>query len=148
MKGNKLKTKIMGLIISFIIAVILSSIISTMLHLIFTKVPEDILNLTPEKIVTSLVNSKEHFEMFILVIIAFMLFVLLTIFKVFDLKDYKSKNYKVTDNIEIPMPVGDRQTQQGSAWWLSKKELPKKFGVNRLDPNNSEVKKLIKIAND
>ena len=138
----------MGLIISFIIAVILSSIISTMLHLIFTKVPEDILNLTPEKIVTSLVNSKEHFEMFILVIIAFMLFVLLTIFKVFDLKDYKSKNYKVTDNIEIPMPVGDRQTQQGSAWWLSKKELPKKFGVNRLDPNNSEVKKLIKIAND
>ena len=45
MKGNKLKTKIMGLIISFIIAVILSSIISTMLHLIFTKVPEDILNL-------------------------------------------------------------------------------------------------------
>lgn len=148
MKGNKLKKKIIGLIISFVIAVILSSIISTMLHLIFTKAPEEILNLTPEKIVTSLVNSKEHFEMFILVIIAFMLFVLLTIFKVFDLKDYKSNNYKVTNNIEIPMPVGDSQTQQGSAWWLPKKELSKQFGVNRLDPNNSEIKKLIKVANE
>lgn len=26
--------------------------------------------------------------------------------------------------------------------------MPKKFGVNRLDPQNPEVKKLIKIAND
>lgn len=148
MKGNKLKTKIIGLVISFIIAVFLSAIISTMLHLIFTKVPEEILNLTLSKIVTSLTTNKEHFKMFILVIISFMLFALLTIFKVFDLKDYKSKNYKVTNNIEIPIPVGDRQNQQGSAWWLPKKELPKKFGVNRLDPTNSEVKKLIKIANE
>lgn len=148
MKGNKLKTKIIGVIISFVIAVILSAIISTILHLIFTKVPEEILNLTPSKIILSLATSKEHFEMFVLVIIAFMLFVLLTIFKVFDLKDYKSKNYKVTNNIEIPMPVGDKQNQQGSAWWLPKKELSEKFGVNRLDPKNSEVQKLIKIANE
>lgn len=148
MKGNKLKTKIVGLIIAFFIAVILSAIISTMLHLIFTKVPEEILNLTPTKIITSLLTNKEHFEMFVLVVIAFMMFVLLTVFKVFDLKDYKSKNYKVTDNIEIPMPVGDKQTQQGSAWWLSKKDVPKKFGVNRLDPQNPEIRKLIKIANE
>ena len=101
MKGNKLKTKLIGLIIAFFIAVILSA----MLHLIFTKVPEEILNLTPTKIITSLLTNREHFEMFVLVVIAFMMFVLLTVFKVFDLKDYKSKNYKVTDNIEIPMPV-------------------------------------------
>ena len=105
MKGNKLKTKLIGLIIAFFIAVILSAIISTMLHLIFTKVPEEILNLTPTKIITSLLTNREHFEMFVLVVIAFMMFVLLRVFKVFDLKDYKSKNYKVTDNIEIPMPV-------------------------------------------
>ena len=77
MKGNKLKTKIIGLIISFFIAVILSAIISTMLHLIFTKVPEEILNLTPTKIITSLLTNREHFEMFVLVVIAFMMFVLL-----------------------------------------------------------------------
>lgn len=37
--------------------------------------------------------------------------------------------------------------QQGSAWWLSKKELPKNFGVNKLDYKDDNVKKLIKIAN-
>ena len=77
-----------------------------------------------------------------------MLFALLSVFKVFDLKDYKSKTYRVTNNIEIPIPIGDRQTQQGSAWWLSKKEFSKVFGVNRLDPKNPEVKKLVKLAND
>lgn len=148
MKGNKLKTKLLGLIIAFVIAVVLSGIISTMLHLIFTKVPEEILNMTPSSIITSISNSREHFEMFVLVIIAFMLFTLLSVFKVFDLKDYKSKTYKVTNNIEIPIPIGDRQTQQGSAWWLSKKEYSKVFGVNRLDSKNVEVQKLIQIANE
>lgn len=42
---------------------------------------------------------------------------------------------------------GDKQTQQGSAWWLPKKDLPEHFGVNRLDSKNKEVKKLIEIAN-
>lgn len=119
-----------------------------MLHLIFTKVPEKILEMTPQSIIESILCCKEHFEMFILIIISFMLFALLSVFKVFDLKDYKSKTYRVTNNIEIPIPIGDRQTQQGSAWWLSKKEFSKVFGVNRLDPKNSEVKKLIKLANE
>lgn len=106
---NELMKKIMGVIISFFIAIILSAIISTILHLIFTKVPEQILEITPTNIMVSLANSQEHFEMFILIIIAFMLFALLNIFKVFDLKDYKSKTYKVTDKIEIPLPIR-RQT--------------------------------------
>ena len=147
MKNNKLKTKIISLIIAFVIAVILSGIISMILHLIFTKVPEEILNITPTKILKSLMETKEHFEMFILTIISFMLFALLTIFKVFDLKDYKAKNYKVTNNIEIPLPVGESQNQQGSAWWLPKKEYSKVFGVNRLDPKNPEIEKIIKVVN-
>lgn len=146
MKCNKLKTKILELIIAFVIAVVLSAVISTILNLIFTKVPEEILNIRPHTIIESLSNNKEHFEMFVLTIIAFMLFVVLTIFKVFDLKDYKSKNYKVTSNIEIPLPIGEHQNQQGSAWWLSRKEFPKKFGVNRIDPKSTEIANMIKIA--
>ena len=142
MKNNKLKTKIISLI-----AVILSGIISMILHLIFTKVPEEILNITPTKILKSLMENKEHFEMFVLTIISFMLFALLTIFKVFDLKDYKAKNYQVTNNIEIPLPVGESQNQQGSAWWLPEKEYSKVFGVNRLDPKNPEIEKIIKVVN-
>ena len=148
MKLGKLKTKILGIILAFLIAVILSSIISTILHLIFTRVPEEIINIRPNTIIQSLSNNKEHFEMFVLTIIAFMLFALLTIFKIFDLKDYKSKTYKVTNNIEIPLPIGDKQTQQGSAWWLSKKDFSKKFGVNRVDLTKKEFAELIKLANE
>lgn len=148
MKNNTLKTKILSLLIAFAIAVILSSIISTLLHLIFTRVPEEIINIRPNTIIQSLSSSKEHFEMFILTIVAFMLLAFLTIFKVFDLKDYKSKTYKVTNNIEIPLPIGEKQTQQGSAWWLSKKDLSKKFGVNRVDLSKKEFSHLIKLANE
>jgi len=146
MKGNKLKTKIISLIIVLVISIVLSGIISTILHLIFTKRPEKILNITFNGIINSLFNSEEHFEMFILIIISFMIWVFLSVFKVFDLKDYKSKTYKVTNNIEIPVPIGDKQTQQGSAWWLSKKELSKKFGVNRIDTSQKEIQELINIA--
>lgn len=148
MKNNTLKTKILSLLIAFAIAVILSSIISTILHLIFTRVPEEIINIRPNTIIQSLSSSKEHFEMFILTITVFMLLAFLTIFKIFDLKDYKSKTYKVTSNIEIPLPIGEKQTQQGSAWWLPKKEFSKKFGVNRVDLSKPEFANLIKLANE
>lgn len=147
MKNNTLKTKILSLLIAFAIAVILSSIISTILHLIFTRVPEEIINIRPNTIIQSLSSSKEHFEMFILTIVAFMLLAFLTIFKIFDLKDYKSKTYKVTNNIEIPLPIGEKQTQQGSAWWLSKKNFSKKFGINRVDLSKKEFAQLMKLAN-
>lgn len=148
MKGRKLKTKVLGIILAFFIAVILSAIISTILHLIFTRVPEEIINIRPNTIIQSLSSSKEHFDMFVLTIVAFMLLAFLTIFKVFDLKDYKSKTYKVTNNIEIPIPIGEKQTQQGSAWWLPKKEFSKKFGVNRIDLSKKEFADLIKLANE
>lgn len=148
MKGRKLKTKVLGIILAFFITVVLSAIISTMLHLIFTRVPEEIINIRPNTIIESLSSSKEHFEMFVLTIVAFMLLALLTIFKVFDLKDYKSKTYKVTNNIEIPISIGEKQTQQGSAWWLPKKEFSKKFGVNRVDLSKKEFAELIKLANE
>lgn len=148
MKGRKLKTKILGIILAFFIAVVLSAIISTILHLIFTRVPEEIINIRPNTIIQSLLSSKEHFDMFVLTIVAFMLLAFLTVFKVFDLKDYKSKTYKVTNNIEIPIPIGEKQTQQGSAWWLPKKEFSKKFGVNRIDLSKKEFADLIKLANE
>ena len=148
MKWKKaLKIKVLGLIIALGISIVLSAIISTMLYCIFNKVPEEILNMKPNTIILSIVNNKEHLQMFILIIIAFMLFALLNVFKIFNLKDYKTKTFKVTNNIEIPIPIGDKQTQQGSAWWMDKKELNKNFGVNTLDPNNAEIKKIETKAN-
>lgn len=51
MKGRKLKTKVLGIILAFFITVVLSAIISTMLHLIFTRVPKEIINIRPNTII-------------------------------------------------------------------------------------------------
>ena len=134
------------LTITFIIAVLLSAVISTILHLIFLRQPELIISLNPQMIITSIISNKEHLEMFILIVVAFMMFAILAILKMSNLKDYKSKTYKVTNNIEIPLPVGGRQTQQGSAWWLGKKDFRKNFGVNRLDLSRPEIRKLLELA--
>ena len=143
---KELMKKTIQLLIALVIAIILSAIISTILHLIFLRQPELIININPQMIITSIVSNKEHFEMFIIIIVAFMMFALLTSFKLSRMKDYKSKTYKVTNNIEIPLPVGGKQTQQGSAWWLSKKDFKKNFGVNRLDTNQTQIKTLLKLA--
>lgn len=125
MKGRKLKTKVLGIILAFFITVVLSAIISTMLHLIFTRVPKEIINIRPNTIIESLSSSKEHFEMFVLTIVAFMLLALLTIFKVFDLKDYKSKTYKVTNNIEIPISIGENKHNRALRGGYLKKNFQK-----------------------
>ena len=140
-----LKTSI-KLIILLAISIILSAIISTILHLIFLRQPESIIGINPKLITTSIMSNKEHLEMFILIVIAFMMFAILAILKISNLKDYKSKTYRVTNNIEIPIPVGGKQTQQGSAWWLNKKEFKKNFGVNRLDMEQPDVKKILELA--
>lgn len=46
---------------------------------------------------------------------------------------YKSKQYKVTDNISIPIPAG--QGQCGTAWWLQKADFNRAFDSFELDIN-------------
>ncbi|MBR1455465.1 MAG: type IV secretory system conjugative DNA transfer family protein, partial [Lachnospiraceae bacterium] len=54
---------------------------------------------------------------------------------------YKSNMIKVTDDIYIPEPAG--QGQYGTAHFLEKKELDKKYKYNILDENDPVVKKLL-----
>ena len=136
----KIKTKIIGLSIAFIIGAFLSSIISYCLVKIFTRVPLEILEINITKVIENITLNKAGFQLFILTLLAFMVLMLVSVFKVFDLDDYLSKTYTVTPNIKIPLPIGKNQTQQGSAWWLSKKSLYNKpFGVNVFDPQNPTI---------
>lgn len=144
---NKSKTKLISLLIAFLISVFFASIISFCLVKIFSRQPQEILNITLNEVINTILTEKEGLEIFILSIFAFLLFIFVSNFKMLDLDDYLSKTYTVIPNIKIPLPVGKNQTQQGSAWWLSKKELYKKpFGVNTFDPNNPVIHNLLDFS--
>lgn len=108
---KKFSKKIFTLLVAFIISVILSAVISTVLNLIFTKQPEEILSLNVSKIINSLIQFEAVKEMFILIVLAFMSLTIFSTFKLFKLNNYYAKTYKVTPEIEIPLPFGKNQTQ-------------------------------------
>lgn len=141
--NKRLSLKIIGMIFAFLISVFLSSIITFCLMQIFLKQPEEILKINVFKVLETVGSSKESIQIFVLTIISFMLFATFSIFKFFRTKDYHSKTYKVTNNIEIPVPVGQNQTQHGSVWWLEKKAFRKVFGINTIDPENPTIKALL-----
>lgn len=136
----KLKSKILGLSIAFIIGVFLSSILSFCLVKIFTRVPLEILEINVRSVIENITLNNAGLQLFVLIFLAFTVLMLVSVFKVFDLDDYLSKTYTVTPDIKIPLPIGKNQTQQGSAWWLNKKSLYNKpFGVNVFDSLNPTI---------
>lgn len=146
--NKRLSLKIIGMIFAFLISVFLSSIITFCLVQIFLKQPEEILEINVFRVLETVVSSKESVQIFVLTIISFMLFATFSIFKFFRTKDYHSKTYKVTNNIEIPVPVGQKQTQHGSVWWLEKKDFNKVFGINTIDPENPTIKALLEKSTE
>ncbi len=110
---GRVSKKVVTLFIAFIISIILSAVISTCLHLIFTKNPEEILSLNPKKIIISIISNPSNRQMFYVIIMAFMTLAIVSIFKVFKLNDYHAKTYKVTPDIEIPIPV---RKESNTAW--------------------------------
>lgn len=130
--------------VTIIIAIILSGILANVLSLVYSENPQNIVTLNPEIMVNRFLNEKAVNEMFWIILGMFILLIILTRFhRWFGLKDYKSKLYKVTDDIQIPQKVGDRQTQQGSSWWLSKRDYKRVFDVNTIDLENGAIKKLL-----
>lgn len=146
--NKRLSLKIIGMIFAFLISVFLSSIITFCLVQIFLKQPEEILEINVLRVLETVVSSKESVQIFVLTIISFMLFATFSIFKFFRTKDYHSKTYKVTNNIEIPVPVGQKQTQHGSVWWLEKKDFNKVFGINTIDLENPTIKALLEKSTE
>lgn len=140
---KKIGKKVITLLIAFIISIILSAVIAVCLNIVFMKQPEAIFGLTPIKIINELIKYKTARDMFILIILAFMSFAIISTFKLFKLNNYYAKTYKVTPDIEIPLPVGKNQTQHGSAWWLDKNKFRENFGVNTIDPLNPTIKELL-----
>ncbi len=110
---KKISKKVITLLIALIISVILSAVISNCLNLIFMKVPEQILELNPSKIINNLVQYEATREMFFIIILAFMILAMISTFKLFKLNNYYAKTYQVTPEIEIPLPV---RKESNSTW--------------------------------
>lgn len=80
--------------------------------------------------------------------LSFECFVILccVLFFVQNSRSYQSDLMKVTDDIEIPVPVG--QYQHGSSRWLKEEEKEKVFEAYNLDPSNPVIKELIATGYD
>lgn len=146
--NDRLRNKLIGLILAFVIGIVLSGIITFCLINIFSRQPEKILDISYIEILNAVNSTKEGMQIFLLSLISFLLWIAISVFKFFDLKDYHAKTYKVTPQIEIPLPVGKGQTQHGSVWWLKPKEYTNNFGVNTIDPDNPTIKELLKVADE
>lgn len=143
--NGKLKTKLLAILVAFVLSICLSLLISWAILQIFTKQPQEILNITFFKIF-DIFKIEEGIQIFILTLLCFALLIAISVWKIFNLDDYLSKTYKVTKEIRIPLPVGKEQYQNGSSWWLPKKQFPKTFGVNVFDPQNPTISHLLKFA--
>ncbi|MBO5348542.1 MAG: hypothetical protein J6A89_01790 [Clostridia bacterium] len=146
------KTVIFNIIFFIIvgsISVVLSVLIANVLSLVYSQNPEQILNLNVDIMIDRAINNEAVNKMFWIILAMFGLIIFASNYKRwFGLKDYKSGVFKVTDDIEIPVAVGDKQTQQGSSWWLSSKKFSKVFSVNTIDPENITIKKLLFNADE
>lgn len=139
----------MFFIVTIIISTTLSILFANILSLVYSPNPQDILTLNADVMIHRLFTEKAVNQMFWIILAMFGLLLFISNYKNwFGLKDYKSNVYKVTSDIEIPVPIGNKQTQQGSSWWLSPKEYPKVFNVNTIDSENETIKKLLHNADE
>lgn len=139
----KTKTKVLIIILIILISCFLSAILSWILVQIFARTPEEILNFNLFKVFDTLVTNIYALQIFVLLLVIFSIFLIFSVLKLFNLNNFLSKTYEVTPDIHIPLPVGKDQTQQGSAWWMDKKRMEKKFGKFTFDPNEGTFDKLL-----
>lgn len=82
-------------------------------------------------IINTLFSEKKVFIIFCVLEIIIISFLLL--FSSRKKNIYHSNTIKLTNKIEVPIPVGDGQ--YGTSWWLDKKNYSKIFKCNILDRN-------------
>ena len=142
-------SKMAFFIVAITISIALSIFFANVLSLVYSPNPQDIVTLNIDIMIHRLYTAKAVSQMFWIILAMFGLVLFISNYKRwFGLKDYKSNIYKVTDDIEIPVPIGNKQTQQGSSWWLSSKEYQKVFDINTVDPENETIKKLLYNADE
>jgi type IV secretion system protein VirD4 len=92
----------------------------------------------------SMAASKQHFMLF-LCLMGFSL-IMSVVFFLTNMRPYQSHLRTITPDIQTPAAVG--QYQHGSAKWLTDKEKDKAFESFVLDPNDPQIKELLRSGYD
>jgi hypothetical protein len=92
----------------------------------------------------SMASSSRHLLLF-LCLAGFSL-ILSVVFYLTNMRPYQSYLNSVTPDIQTPAAVG--QYQHGSAKWLTEKEKDKAFESFVLDPNDPQIRELLKSGYD
>jgi len=128
----------------FAIGAFVSVFFSTALHGVFTREMTTFEFMGFFECIGRMAASKQHFMLYLLCV-GFS-FVMSAVFFLTNMRPYHSHLNKVTPDIHTPAAVG--QYQHGSAKWLTDKEKEKAFESLILDPNDAQIKELLKTGYD
>jgi type IV secretion system protein VirD4 len=140
----KTKPKLVICVFIFLVGSFGSVFISTALHNILSGETSTLAIAGFSECISSITASRQHLMLF-LCFSGFML-VLAAVFFLTNMRPYQSHLNTVTPDIQTPAAVG--QYQHGSAKWLTEKEKDKAFESFILDPNDPQIKELLRSGYD
>ena len=138
----KIKPKLILFTVIFLLGGLFNLFFSTAIHHLLTRNVATLKFLPITVCFQSLVSSKQHLTLFLLIQGFFLLAAVL--FSTANLYPYKSDLDEITPDIKTPKAVG--QFQHGSARWLTDAEKSRAFESYVLNPHNNEIKRLIDTA--
>ena len=138
----KIKPKLILFTVIFLLGGLFNLFFSTTIHRLLTRNVATLKFLPITVCFQSLVSSKQHLTLFLLIQGFFLLAAVL--FFTANLYPYKSDLDEITPDIKTPKAVG--QFQHGSARWLTDAEKNRAFESYVLNPHDNEIKRLIDTA--
>jgi len=136
----KTKPKLILCALIVLIGIIVSVFFSTALHNILSGEMKTLAFTGFFECIGSMAANRQHFMMFLC--FAGFSFILAVVFFLTNMRPYQSHLKTVTPDIQTPAAVG--QYQHGSAKWLNDKEKDKTFESFTLDPNDPQIRELLR----
>jgi len=140
----KTKPKLIICAIIFIVGAIVNVFFSAALHNILTGQMTTLEAVGFFEGIGSIAADRQHFMLY-LCSQGFVL-ILSAVFFLTNMRPYQSHLNAVTPDIQTPAAVG--QYQHGSAKWLTGKEKDKAFESFILDPNDEQIRELLRSGYD
>ena len=140
----KTKPKIIMCAAIFLVGSFVSVFFSTALHNILTRQMTTLEMTGFFECIASMAADRQHMMLF--VCLAGFSFILSIVFFLTNMRPYQSHLRAVTPDIQTPAAVG--QYQHGSAKWLTDKEKDKAFESFTLDPNDEQIRELLRSGYD